>query len=395
MLDRMGWGAGAIALAALAFQLGGAAEAQIAILTGTVDAPTCMARTVPCSDAGDACAEGEVCQSFGLDRKVCAPPGAIFCCSTDEDCPTDSTGTGGPLTCADVDGESRGICLPDNDYCASADGVLSARTIVACHTAAGSTVRQSYANGDCDRDGIRNGEDPLPCLPERIGVWVPGASGPFCASSDAAALVCNEVGDPCVLADERTAVCTANERTGGQLVCSTLPDLFCCGGFVHIACPAGECVLPSDIGDGQGMCTNPALLCSERPTMDELLRCHTFGGALTTIEDGDCDGDTIRNVDETEETRCVPNAPTADGGVVTSDGGNNQVPDAGSPGPDSGAPSQDDGGAVTPFDAGGTPIDPRFNGGGGCACRSTPDRSSGGWWLVLVAAGVTIVRRRR
>lgn len=392
MLDRMGWGAGAAALAVAVLQLGGVAEAQIAILTGTVDAPSCVARTVACDDAtGTACPTGEVCQSFGLDRKVCAPSPAIFCCNTQEDCPTDASGTGGPLSCTPIAGAGRGLCLTDNDYCASPDGTVTSSRIIACHSFAGSTVRQTYANGDCDRDGIPNEEDPAPCLPNRIGVWVPGVSGPVCASGEAAELQCNEVGDACSLADDRTGVCTANARTGGQRICSTLPDLFCCGGFVHVDCPAGECVLPSDVGDGTGMCTNPRLLCGDSPTMDELIACHTFGGVLTTIENGDCDGDGIRNVDETEERRCFPDAPL-DGGVVTGDGGSS-VPDAGSV-VDAGSASED-GGVVAPFD-GGTPIDPRFNGGGGCACRSAPERAgSSGWWLALAALGVVLRRSRR
>lgn len=390
MLDRMGWGA--LALAAVAFQLGAVAEAQIAVLTGPVEAPSCMPRDGACDEMTVVCPTGEVCQSFGGDRKVCAPSPAVFCCDTDADCPTDSSGSAGARACTGIAGLGRGICLPDNDYCAAPDGVVSARMVLACHTLAGSAARVTYESGDCDRDGVRNADDPVPCLPNRLGVWVPGAGGPSCVISETTELVCNEVGDVCTLADDRAAVCTANERTGGQRICSTPPDLFCCGGFVHTACPAGECVLPSDLGDGDGMCTNPRLLCDDAPTMEELLQCHSFRGVLTTIEDGDCDGDGIRNADETQEERCVPNEP-ADGGVAPSDGGSN-LPDAGRTVGDSGM-ADEDGGGVSPFDAGGTPIEPRFNGGGGCACRSAPARSGAGGWLALVAVGAAIALRRR
>ena len=111
-------------------------------------------------------------------------------------------------------------------------------------------------------------------------------------------------------------------------------------------------------------------------------------GDPVSWDEGDCDDDGTKNLDEVnnDETPCGEPAP--DAGPSDYDGG----------------PSQEDAGMVMPEDAGGAGvdggstgpgIDPRFEGGGGCACRATPGRSEAPLALALLALGLFVRRRGR
>jgi hypothetical protein len=130
-----------------------------------------------------------------------------------------------------------------------------------------------------------------------------------------------------------------------------------------------------------GLCVDS--LCAERGIGD-LRACITAGDATVPFAEGDCDSDGVTNGEEIDN---AGTDPCADEGAVVDAGA---TADAGQGEADGGGGSmRDDGGLVTP------PIDVRFEGGGGCACRALAAGSSPAPSMLLLAGVALLVMRAR
>ena len=154
----------------------------------------------------------------------------------------------------------------------------------------------------------------------------------------------------------------------------------CCGDGA--GCPEGS-TCDNSGGFDFGICTDEA-----RPTCDHSVAADCFAG--TSWDDGDCDGDGIKNVEETAGCECMDARSKESEDVCR--------PDAGMPMTlrDAGTDDVVDSGP-NPFDAGtDAPKPPRadaldYRGSGGCTC----DAGSAGsepMWLLL---GIAVLAGRR
>lgn len=297
----------------------------------------------------DTCDELDV---GGRAIRVCRPALSALCCtgpvSADIACPDG-------LACVERVVGSLGICVPEDANDCGGD----AEQIGRCHTSPDGGAPVAYEYGDCDADLVPNGieetvgTDPCSPPPPRLGVWIAHGGAWQCAPTG----TCESLDEPCDVGGSGDGRCAANDRTGdGAPICSVPPDLFCCGTLAGMECPQGECVLPEDVDDGAGFCTDPSLLCGHDE--ESLVACHTSpSGKLATIENGDCDRDGLANAHEKRMGRdpCTAERPP-DAGTIQRDGG--VKPNDGGPGGQRDA-SQ------------GPPVAVEFGGGGGCACRAS------------------------
>jgi hypothetical protein len=313
--------------------------------------PDCMS-TADCEGAFDSPSTCEPVEIENVEPfNACIPDRAGFCCSADEAlrCPRGSV-------CHLATAEQPGICLrADLDYC---DDDPAADRIEQCHTSPAGEFPIAYVFGDCDGDGVSNGDErdagTAVCTapPDRLAVWVDNGSDIECRTD---VRPCSPEGSLC----QDTSfggVCQHDERTGDDApLCAPAADVFCCGGDNDAECPALTCVFASDRPDAPGVCTNERFLCADDEAT--MRACHTsVGGAIPVpIEIGDCDDDNIANA--ADEDPCVPRAQG----------------DAGPPRPP----------AV---------IEPQFNGGGGCVCRASGPTRGSVVWLSMLAL---LVARRR
>ncbi len=371
MTSFLGSSRGVVASARLLAALGialapAAASAQIL----SVDAEGALfcapvADTACTSDAG--CGTGHRCAALPSGERACVPAGAIFCCF-DGGCP--STTADMPTTCraaSDLSGSS-GVCVsPGDDYCEASDIEALAR----CHLAPSTTRLVPWAQGDCDDDGLANGDEVEagtdPCAaPAPVAQFEGGICRPLDASC-APGTTCLANGGP--------GVCTPTGDGAGTFCAPPGEALYCCGANV---CPnAGDgCVLLEETD--VSVCVDT--LCAER--IADLDACVRSGDSIVPFSDGDCDEDGVANGREL----AAGTDPCADDGAG----------DAGAPPEDAGSATSDAGGTGT--DAG-TREDPsldlRFEGGGGCVCRASAGSSSPAPLMLLFAALALAISRRR
>jgi MYXO-CTERM domain-containing protein len=219
-----------------------------------------------------------------------------------------------------------------------------------------------YFSGDCDRDGLSNrnernaGTDE--CAPAQpIGVAGDDATcTPLVMSCILGSTCAATPGDP-------PSMCVQNEAGSGTSCQPQPPEsaLYCCSG--RFECPQDGDLCIDTAGGGE-LCVPDD--CAGIATIDPI-DCITFQGEIVPFPEGDCDEDGTPNGGDL--THC---------GVVL-------MPDAGPIG------SEDAGGGATE-DAGDNSIEPRFEGGGGCACRAAPGESFP-WALALMS--VFVLWRRR
>lgn len=292
------------------------------------------------------------CVAFVSGATACIPDDfAVFCCADDTSgCPLNEAGS--PFTCVSGIGPlGQNLCLDlGRTYC-NDGGPPTHADFSACQVVGGEIV--AWADGDCDGDGIPNGSDDAPC-PRPQATWV----GDGCLSllSDCVP------GTSCFTNADGMGFCEGDPTTG-QTMCVPDGPLVYCGGDLFL-CPEGMVSIFDD-ERGQAFCA-PAV-CPE-PS----LSCIQSDGEFVLLEDGDCDGDGIPNGAEAEADICVPEGEP--------------IPDGGSSGVD---------GGTTPADAGPGDINPRFGGGGGCACNTDPRSTPTPWVLALMLALGFAVRRRR
>lgn len=301
---------------------------------------------VECTDVFEVPSACRSIDAGGVTFMACVPDESAFCCAFDGT-PLCPDGT----TCHLASPDAAGVCLRnDRDYC---EANPMAERIQQCHTSPDFVFPVGFELGDCDGDGLANaaeeraGTDHCTAPPTPIAAWVEGTADIQCATG---VVACDPSVGPGCNGGAFEGVCQLDDRTGDAApLCAPEPDLFCCGGPSGFACPALTCVLPSDREGAPGVCTNSAFVCS---TDEATLRaCHTSIDGLipVPIEIGDCDGDDIENARD--------DAPCGEEAI----------------------------------DAGRPAIEPRFQGGGGCACRASPAHAGAPFLLVALAF---LLRRR-
>lgn len=344
---------------------------EVVAAQGIVTFDDTVARCVPIATVQDCTASGgttclsagDICHDFGVAGGFCAPPDVLFCATSPSSlCPAGTSR---------LEWHTLFVCVDEG-----ADGCGDA-TELACFTSTSSPDGPSrfpvaWHAGDCDSDGVPNGAEgegglcvPRPMIGITTGddcITPPGCTGP----------------DSCLAG----SVCTFVERAAHSY-CLTEDDfIFCCGGIRSIDCPgAGECQSQPSTSDDFGFCDHFEY-CTDFFYADRLSCLEGEGGFPVEPDDGDCDGDGRRNVDDADP--CVPDA------VVVPDGGQR---DAGESAEDGGEIGRD-GGEATPMDAGTAELQPVFSGGGGCLCRAAPPRGGSGALSLLVLAVLWIARRR-
>ncbi len=329
-----------------------------------------------CAAGGVACGIGSTCRSLGSGVFRCFPNDTVFCCNDGALCPA-----GG--TCTLPRDFDQSICLPGHDYCAGSTDAPTLSRIEACHTSATtSAFPVSWAAGDCDGDGIPNQ------LEVDNGTDFCLASGPIEIYTDAgcAALStgCSPVGSACTDDVGGAGTCQRLLNLSATFCRPSEPALACCN--VGDICAAGsECV---SVSDGDHVCAQQ--LCPDASGIEPLDCITAPDGSIVPAAQGDCDGDGIANGDEQglRTNPCVADAP--DAGTQPEEDAGTEEPDAGSSAPDGGVKTMDAGAPM--HDPG---VTPRFEGGGGCVCRTAPSAPGHGLaWLGLAALAILIRRRR-
>jgi hypothetical protein len=315
----------------------------------------------------------------------CVPDGAVLCCAGDHDCPGDASG--GTGACVSIGSQS--LCLdPAADYCAVGVPPGSTR-VLACHRdALGEIV--PWRRGDCDLDGIPNGEEVAlgtdVCLgPPPMAVFDPSTGN--CLELPTA---CNPLRD-CTTPFGDVGDCLAG---GGGTTCFPRGSRLYCGDGAFV-CPDGEREIADD-AHRHTFCVGP--VCGDDPAETTVDCIHDpFTGEPVPASDGDCDGDGIPN--SLDPAPCDDSIPNADGGTSLPDAGDGRS-DAGDGEDDGGATGADagngamDAGAVSSDDAGAN-VPPAFGGGGGCACRAAPRAGGTALGLLAIALALSLRGARR
>ena len=318
-----------------------------------------------CARPGSTCAGAEhVCHAFSFTDGACAPEDALFCAmDMSGPCPTGTS----PVAWNDIF-----VCVPPGAHlCGDA---ASFACFTAMPTPSGpSHFPVAWHLGDCDGDGVPNGLE----TGEGLCVFRPTLG--FTTGDD-----CNT---PAGCTDRDTCladtVCTLVGEAAHRYCLPEEDFVFCCGGNQSIGCPAGNaCQMAPSIDDDFGFCEHFGY-CTELEFSERLSCLEAADEFPVEPDEGDCDDDGIRNVDDGDP--CVP------GVVVVPDGGAQR--DAGEAGTDGGE-IRSDAGAASPMDGGRVELQPGFSGGGGCRCRAAPPEGrSGALWGVGLAA-LWIARRR-
>ena len=320
--------------------------------------------------------------------RYCLPDGAIPCCLDRQlSCPTGAdtaytcraasgltyTDGGTPVDanlCVELN-PSGATGLPDA-YCAGE----TTEDLVACHTAPDSAPtdpKVGWEGGDCDGDGTANAADPDACTPP------PNRGVATETGCQAVTLGCTP-DTTCFLTfnGDQTGDC---EVVGGGTLCvptgGDTSELYCADG------PGGFDCLPDSerkVSLGGARYCVPDVCAAAG--VDLTLCISGDDGDPVPWDDGDCDGDGESNRHERDSAE---RDPCVDESMVPADGG-------AAPGPD-GGPAPADAGSIAPSADGGAPIDPNFEGGGGCACRAAPGRRGGG--IALALLGLALALRRR
>lgn len=273
--------------------------------------------------------------------------------------------------------EGRGRCVIDE---ATAQGVcvypgvdagrLTATDVMDCFDnnaciARLAGVPASFANGDCDDDGLINRVDPDICEHVRA-VNVTLDTNEVLVSSSAARPLSpvHRTVDPGFAFDCSRGLqhCPIIDDGSEELVrCVALP-----AEVNASVCTYGLGFIPDN------SCLAPGVMFSRAACAFEGSRAYESWAA------GDCDGDDIVNKDDLRV--CEPAIASDDAGV--SDDAGPQDADVSEAGPTSTDAATDDVGRVS------------FSGGGGCACRAQTNSPSHGWMLVLFAFAPMLRRRR-
>lgn len=324
-------------------------------------------------DTTEVCEPGQACVYARSGERYCVGRGSLVCCTANNDCPAYDPLSGAPVDggCVRADvgssgGGSAGLCVDHTaTYCSDTPDTVSIRMVRRCHTVRDGTELVRWEMGDCDRDGIANGEET------EVGVCT---KPDIRAYWDGAACVYEATGcDP-----EDPNACRDHE-------CQPSDEGTWCdsdGLEAYCALPAAECeedelVLRRGATD---FCVPD--LCPALPGVD-LLDCLVAPGTntYTGFDFGDCDRDGVANGVELLEGSdpCADGSGAEDGGAPDIDVGAEPTVDAG--GLDGGSP-------------GGPDLQPRFGGGGGCVCRATPGGDAPGWLAALSLLGLALLRRR-
>lgn len=216
----------------------------------------------------------------------------------------------------------------------------------------------------------------------QVMVWITTTDGAACVD---AAHDCTD-NDACTMADTGSLCRQVQYSAGGEPRSACVADgaLFCCGQGSPCPTGAGRCILRGDPA-AAGVCVSPdpSRYCGTTTSDVRIIACHSMEGAFPLpYSSGDCDGDLVGNGQD--DCPCEPGTggdgcPDADAGPQTGpDGGVEPEQDAGP------APPPGDGGQGAAGGDGGTPL--RFEGGGGCSCRtSAPAGAPVGLVLGLIA----------
>lgn len=326
-----------------------------------------------CARPGSTCAGvDDVCHAFSPTDGVCAPEDALFCATAmSGPCPTGTS----PIAWNDIF-----VCVPPGAHlCADASSF-------ACFTSMPTPSGPSFFPvawrlGDCDGDGVPNGletAEGLCVLRPLLGVTTGDDCNtpPGCVASDP---------DVC----PADTVCTLVDRAAHRYCLPEDDFIFCCGGARGVDCPnGGPCQTAPSVSDDYGFC-DPFDYCSDFFYSDRLSCLEADDAFPVEPDEGDCDDDGIRNVDDDEP--CVPGVVVVPDGGAPRDAGTAR--DAGEAGTDGGE-IRSDAGPASPMDGGRVELQPGFSGGGGCRCRAAPpEGGSGALWGVGLAA-LWIARRR-
>lgn len=296
----------------------------------------------------DGACPGELtCVDFEGDA-LCVEGDALFCAhdAADGRCPAHSPdprmtlGAASPIL----------VCMPTSFELCGDDPTRSSYCFYGPYPERAFPVDWAY--GDCDEDGIANGDEldevGVCQQPASVGVVTPGGE---CASVSA-------------------CLDDADCATPGTFCARPSPSAhhrFCVDGEAHAlccdessACPGGACAVAA--GDAAGFCEGFEY-CAERAFADRAACVYYQGQPVALAAQGDCDEDGVPNGVDSEP--CVFDEPGA---------------------PDAGA-----------LDAGPPPRDstPAFTGGGGAVCAATPGRTDPGHWLLAALASALLVIRRR
>jgi MYXO-CTERM domain-containing protein len=304
-------------------------------------------------------------------QRFCIPDNSFgICCDSPSDCPVV---TGATAACVSSSVADALVCVESGRSYCGADTLLDPTLTQRCHKGAGG-VPVRWILGDCDGDGVTNGDEltdgtdecigPQPrgiwdgstCLPQRTGCALTSS----CGATDSGPSGTCEIAD-----DDNGHRCVPAEEV-----------LYCADGALECAPELIEVSDSSGMGSGHVWCI-PAD-CAGVEDVD-LLDCVTKEGAPSLFSEGDCDRDGTRNGDD--PSPCVADAPP---------------PDAGPPTDDAGVPAIDAGNGSFDAGPGGGP-EPSFEGGGGCACRAATGSGSGpaGAIVALLALGAVLLRRKR
>ena len=334
----------------------------------------CDTDLAPCVTS---CGLGHDAVEFGQDDCRCVPDNSLLCV-TGGQCPS---GTGAET----IPGSTVNVCLnPEELRCV--------RTLACFESPNGEIAR--FAGGDCDRDGLTNGEEfaqgSLPC------VAAPPIAFDEGGSADGGGCDALEACLPMTGCDGGRA-CDPVDGTGHYYCVTNAPGLFCCGGFFGLECPQGDaCSVGGLSSDEFGLCRDPGY-CNDADYLTRVDCWYAADDAAPRDDaaEGDCDGDGVPNDEEASAAAaCVPNEDPDAGPLGDPDAGS----DAGSaPAPDGGlAPDAggDRGDAAAALIDGGPPT-PSFGGGGGCRCRSSATAPAAGSWTLPFALALLSLRRRR
>ncbi|HBQ16783.1 MAG TPA: hypothetical protein DEF51_38505 [Myxococcales bacterium] len=302
--------------------------------------------------ASDAeCPDDSGCLDFEPDD-LCGAPRALFCAgdaSAEETaCPANS-----PNLYRIPDAEPAiFVCMPDLfETCEETIG-----TSGACFYSPDGFFPVDWAAGDCDMDGVPNGEElalEAVCFgPRLFGVVTPDGA-------------C-ELVQPCLDDADCVGGTVCRRPTPGashRFCVDDAEHALCCDGALE--CPGGGCPVATGSADAAALCADFDY-CAEWSFSERAACVHYAGEGVADPAAGDCDGDGIPNAED--GAPCEPGEPPPQ--------------DAGAS-PDAGPPAAPD-------------RTPRFAGGGGAVCAASPGRvPAGGAALFGLLAVALLVKRRR
>jgi len=343
-----------------------------------------------CSVGGRCADDAGTCRALDGALRLCVPDDTLICCDRDSDCPYIVGGFG---VCVGTFLGGSGLCTdPTAEYCASGSTRPTPAQVQRCHRSADGNL-VVWAEGDCDLDGLSNGEERAlgtdPCAgPPTRAIWV----GDGCEELDRG---CSP-GDSC---DE--GVC-ARSADGHGTECQPIDSELYCGDGEWV-CPDGTYEVV-DMTRARTWCVPAGC---EGAGIDRSFCVIDDEGEPVPYELGDCDRDGVTNEIDGDPCRPPTDAgtpPAPDAGMMSNTDAGAGDADAGSGDADAGPGEPFDGGSTTDGDAGEAPppnVPVQFGGGGGCRCRASAGSTPAPWPLALLGlawlsrSGARRARRRR